>query len=63
MGRKVKHLEYYEILGALRFTLIMVRVAKQLKSYELLPVDSDFEVNNTSSRLLAKMLDLPPPGA
>ena len=62
LGRKVKHLEYYEILGAFRFTLIMVRVAKQLKSYELLPVDSDFEVNNTSSRLLAKMLDLLPPG-
>ena len=54
--------EYYEILGALRFTLIMVRVAKQLKTYELLPVDSDFEINNTSSRLLAKMLDLAPAG-
>ncbi len=62
MGRKVKHLEYYEILGAFRFTLIMVRIAKQLKTYELLPVESDFEVNNASSRLLAKMLDLPPPG-
>jgi aminoglycoside phosphotransferase (APT) family kinase protein len=62
VGRKVKHLEYYEILGAFRFTLIMVRVAQQLKSYELLPVDSDFEVDNTSSRLLAKLLDLPPPG-
>ena len=40
----------------------MVRVAKQLKSYEVLPVDSDLEINNGSSRLLAKMLELPPPG-
>ena len=62
VGHKVRHLDYYEILGAYRFTLIMVRVARQLMTYELLPVESDFDVNNASSRLLAKMLDLPPPG-
>jgi aminoglycoside phosphotransferase (APT) family kinase protein len=63
VGREVKHLDYYEIFAAFRFTLIMVRVAQQLKAYELLPADSDFEVNNTSSRLLARMLELPPPAA
>jgi aminoglycoside phosphotransferase (APT) family kinase protein len=62
VGREVKHLDYYEIFAAFRFTLIMVRVAQQLKAYELLPADSDFEVNNTSSRLLARMLELAPPG-
>jgi aminoglycoside phosphotransferase (APT) family kinase protein len=63
VGRKVNHLEYYEILAAFRFSLIMVRVVKQLKTYEVLPDDSDFEVDNASSRMLAKMLELPPPGA
>ncbi len=38
----------------------MFRVAQQLEAYELLPGDSVFDLNNTCSRLLAKVLDLAP---
>ena len=30
--------------------------------YGTLPADSDFESNNIVTRLLAKLLELPPPG-
>jgi len=47
---------YYEAFAAMRFTVIMVRVGKQMKHYELIPADSDFHVNNTVSALLEKVL-------
>ncbi|MGH0037369.1 MAG: phosphotransferase family protein [Myxococcota bacterium] len=60
-GRPVKHLHYYEVFAAMRFSVIMMRVAQQLKHAEILPSESGFEVDNTCSRLLAKLLELPPP--
>ena len=62
-GYEVRNLHYYEVLAAFCFSAIMIRVAHALRTYELLPIESDFETNNTSTRLLAKMLDLPPPGS
>jgi aminoglycoside phosphotransferase (APT) family kinase protein len=55
-GRPVRHLEYYEIFAAFRFAAIMIRVAQQLVARGILPPDSDFETNNTATRLLARML-------
>jgi aminoglycoside phosphotransferase (APT) family kinase protein len=49
--------DYYEVFAAFRFAVIMIRVANQMKHYELLPGDSDFHVNNTASALLAKVFD------
>jgi aminoglycoside phosphotransferase (APT) family kinase protein len=48
--------KYYEIFAGLRFAVIMVRVANQMKHYELLEADSDFDVNNTASGFLAKIM-------
>ena len=63
IGREVKHLEYYEIFAAFRFSIIMVRVAQLIMSFGLLPKDSGFDVDNPCTRLLAEMLDVAPPGA
>ena len=63
IGRELKHLAYYEIFAAFRFSVIMVRVAQQLMSFGVLPVDSGFDVDNPSTRLLASMLEIAPPGA
>jgi aminoglycoside phosphotransferase (APT) family kinase protein len=63
IGREVKHLEYYEIFAAFRFSIIMVRVAQLIMSFGLLPEDSGFDIDNPCTRLLANMLDVAPPGA
>jgi aminoglycoside phosphotransferase (APT) family kinase protein len=48
--------EYYEIFAGLRFAVIMVRVANQMKYYEQLPEDSDFHVNNTATGFLERIM-------
>jgi aminoglycoside phosphotransferase (APT) family kinase protein len=56
-GLKVEHFHYYEVFAAVRFGVIMMRVAQQLNHYGLIPDESDFEVNNIVTRLLAKLLE------
>ena len=43
----------------------MLRIAQQLVHYELMSPEQgrEMELNNTVTRLLAKLLDLPSPGA
>ena len=64
-GHRVKHLEYYQVYAGYRFGIIMMRIAQQLVHYELMNAEQgrEMEVNNTVTRLTAKILDLPPPGA
>ncbi|MEN8182133.1 MAG: phosphotransferase family protein [Myxococcota bacterium] len=62
-GLPPRHVEYYEVFAAFRFSVIMIRIAQQLVFYELLPEDSSFESDNTATRLLASMLGLSAPGA
>ncbi len=61
-GHHCRHLDYYEIFAAFRFTVIMIRLAQQMMEYGVLPADSNFEVDNMPSRMLAGFLDLPAPG-
>jgi aminoglycoside phosphotransferase (APT) family kinase protein len=61
-GRMASHVAFWEAFAGWRFAVIMARIADQMRHYEVLPADSDFGRNNTMSRLLARMLDLPPPG-
>jgi aminoglycoside phosphotransferase (APT) family kinase protein len=56
-GHAVRHLGYYEVLAAFRFSAIMARVAQQLTHYGLLPADATLEVDNPCVRLLAQLLD------
>jgi aminoglycoside phosphotransferase (APT) family kinase protein len=61
LGRRVEHLDYWEAFAAFRFAVIMARVGAQLVHLGFLPPDSTFAIDNTASRLMAKLLELPPP--
>ncbi len=62
-GRVAQDVAYWEAFAAWRFALILARIAAQLRHYELLPADSKFAEDNTASQLLARTMELPPPGA
>ncbi|MCL4684354.1 phosphotransferase family protein [Myxococcota bacterium] len=62
LGRPARNLEYWEAFAAFRFAAIMTRVAQQLMHFGILPADSPFAVDNTASRMLARVLELPWPG-
>jgi aminoglycoside phosphotransferase (APT) family kinase protein len=61
-GRSSEHVDYYEVFAAFRFSVIMIRVAQMIVEYGFMDAESDLETNNTVTKLLAKMLDLPAPG-
>jgi aminoglycoside phosphotransferase (APT) family kinase protein len=61
-GRKLAHMDYYEVLSAMKFAVVMARIGQLFIHYDLVPADNDFPYNNTASQLLAKILGLPPPG-
>jgi aminoglycoside phosphotransferase (APT) family kinase protein len=63
-GHRVKNLHYYQVFAGFRFSVIMMRLAQQMVKYEVMDEEAgrNFEVNNTVTRLLAKILELPPPG-
>ncbi|HEY3686591.1 MAG TPA: phosphotransferase family protein [Streptosporangiaceae bacterium] len=62
LGRPLEDLDYYEVLSAFKFAVIMARIGQAFIDFELVPPDSDFPVNNTATQLLARVLDLPAPG-
>ncbi len=62
LGRPMLNLEYYEVFCGLRFAVIMMRIAQMAIAYQMVPADSDMETNNIPTQLLAKILELPPPG-
>ncbi|HXQ21507.1 MAG TPA: hypothetical protein VN812_07530, partial [Candidatus Acidoferrales bacterium] len=57
VGRAARHFAYYEMLALYKFTAIMARVILQMKHYEIMPADSDMDVNNLASVTLARVLD------
>lgn len=50
-GVPVRDLAYYEVLAGMRFSVILIRLAAQLKAQAFLPEDSDFEIDNPVSNL------------
>ena len=62
-GRRAHDVAYWEAFAAWRFAVILARIAAQLHHFELLPADSAFAQDNTASRLLARVMELPAPGA
>ena len=62
-GHRVRHLHYYQVFAGFRFAVIMARIAQQMVTYGVMdePSGREFELNNTVTRLLAKLLDLPAP--
>ncbi|MCC6847190.1 MAG: phosphotransferase family protein [Deltaproteobacteria bacterium] len=62
VGRRARDLFYYEVWSAFRFALVLIRIADQMTEYGIMPEGSGFERNNPATQMLAKMLELPPPG-
>jgi len=61
-GRTLAHMDYYEVLSAMKFAVVMARIGQLFIHYDLVPPDNDFPYNNTATQLLARILGLPPPG-
>jgi len=61
-GQPVRQALYCEVWAALRFGVIMARVAQRLKEIGAPIPTPDFEANNVCTHRLAELLDLPPPG-
>ena len=53
------------MFAGFRFAVIMARIAQQMVHYEVMTAEQGraFELDNTVTRLLAQLLELPPPGA
>ncbi len=60
-GRTADRLEYYTVFAGWRFGVIMVRLGQMLKGMDILPMESDFEQDNSATQFLVKLLDLPTP--
>jgi aminoglycoside phosphotransferase (APT) family kinase protein len=58
-GHRVRHLHYYQVFAGYRFAVIMMRIAQQMVHYGLMDgvAGYDFEIDNTVTRLLAKLLE------
>ncbi len=57
VGRKAEHFAYYEVFAAFRFAIIMARIARQMKHYEILPRDHEMEYDNLASVVLVALLE------
>jgi aminoglycoside phosphotransferase (APT) family kinase protein len=57
IGRPLLHMDYYEVLSAFKFTVIMSRVGQAMIDFGWIPADDDFPYNNNCSRLLAAILE------
>ena len=53
-GFSAKNFNYYRILCLFKFSIIMIRVAKKLILNEIMPLESDFHINNHVSNFLKK---------
>ena len=62
-GFPVRHLHYYQVFAGFRFAVVMMRIAQQCLEYGVMDEAASraFERNNTVTRLLARLLELPEP--
>jgi aminoglycoside phosphotransferase (APT) family kinase protein len=63
-GHRVRNLHFWQVFAGFRFGVIMCRLAQQMVHYQVMQPDQgrQFETDNMVTRLLAKLLELPPPG-
>jgi aminoglycoside phosphotransferase (APT) family kinase protein len=63
-GHAVRDLQFWQVFAGFRFGVIMIRLAQQMAHYGVMPAEQarQFELDNMVTRLLAKLLELPPPG-
>ncbi len=56
VGRPAEHYAYYEVFAAWRYAAIMARLFLQMKHYEILPQDSQVDIENLSTPTLRALL-------
>jgi len=56
LGRRVRDLEFYEVLTGFYFALIMMRIVQMQVRHGTLPEDNDRAINNPVTHLLARMV-------
>jgi aminoglycoside phosphotransferase (APT) family kinase protein len=56
-GRPMRHMGWYEVLSAFKFTVIMSRISNAMIEWGWLEPDSDFPYNNNCSRLTDVILE------
>lgn len=56
-GLGVRHLDFYEVMGSLRFAAIMVRLGQLMVWSGQVPKDTDFGTNSFASQFLGRLLD------
>jgi aminoglycoside phosphotransferase (APT) family kinase protein len=62
-GRRAVDLDWYEIFAGFRFAIVMMRMAQMFQSWGVArPGLEDMETNNPVVHVLARKLDIPPPG-
>jgi aminoglycoside phosphotransferase (APT) family kinase protein len=55
-GRRLEHLDYYEVLSAFRFSVIWARLAVLFKTWGLLESDSPMAQDSTANRIIDELL-------
>lgn len=60
-GAPVEHLRWHEVFAALRFGVVMVRVARHMMANGIPTPTDDFQHDNPCTQRLAALLDLPAP--
>jgi aminoglycoside phosphotransferase (APT) family kinase protein len=60
-GRRVEHMEFYEVWAGIRGTLIMLRIAQQMIALGRIPADSMLPHHSPSSALLADLIGMERP--
>lgn len=61
-GHKVRNLHFFKVVAAVRLASLVARAATLLKAAKYIPDDSPMALVNPATTILAKLLDLPPPG-
>jgi aminoglycoside phosphotransferase (APT) family kinase protein/putative sterol carrier protein len=61
-GWKVENVDYYEVLAALKFGVVLLKLYKNFKIMGVAMPAEDAELNNVCTQRLAELLDLEPPG-
>jgi aminoglycoside phosphotransferase (APT) family kinase protein len=63
-GFAVRSLHFWQAFAGFRFGVVMARIAQQMIHYGVMTPEQGraFELDNTVTRLLAELLELPPPG-
>lgn len=62
LGRKVQHLDYYEIMGAVRFAIVLVRFVDRMLALGRIPETTKAASQNPATHILAGLLGIEPPG-